>query len=48
MAKISIQDRFDLVPSGKDGGPEFLQIGASSIKGWRTVAQKCAVLRGYR
>jgi hypothetical protein len=45
MAKISIQRHFDLVPPCKDGGPEFLQIGASSIKQWRTVAQKSGALR---
>jgi hypothetical protein len=44
MAKISIQCRLDLAPPGKDGGPDFLQIGAASIKGWRTVAQKSGLL----
>jgi hypothetical protein len=46
MAKISIQCRFDLVPPRKDGGSEFLQIGAASAEGWRTVAQKSGALRG--
>jgi hypothetical protein len=44
MAKISIQCRFDLVPSCKDGGPELLQISAASAEVRRTFPQKSGAL----